>query len=68
MSRNTMLNSVELYVNASQFLRMINNPKSRTNVVRSRFIPPVLGSNSLGSFKVTLKHEPKKSAIAESIY
>jgi hypothetical protein len=62
MFRNRLLGSIDLFTSASQFLALVRNPKSRTNVLRSKFIPPVLGSDSLGSFKVTLKHEPGKHA------
>lgn len=59
MPRYFVSDEINWVLSASKFLRLVKDEKARRNIQRVRFIPPVLGSNSLGSYKVTLKHEPK---------
>lgn len=68
MSRYLISDEIKMMLTPSRFLRMVRNPNMRENILRVRFIPPVLGSNSLGNYKVTLKHEPKqKSKLLSTI-
>jgi hypothetical protein len=68
MTRYFIGDEIKLFLSASKFLKMVKNHRTRENILRVRFIPPVLGSNSLGNYKVTLKYEPKqKSKLLSTI-
>lgn len=62
MTRFLIGDEIKMMLSASKFLRMVKNQRTRDNIARVRYVPPVLGSDSLGSYKVTLKYEPKQKS------
>jgi hypothetical protein len=62
MHLNLIADEIEMMLSASNFLRMVKDVRKRKTIIKSTYVPPVLGSNSLGTFKVTLKHESRKKA------
>jgi hypothetical protein len=60
MSNFLISNEIKMMLTASKFLHLINNQRRRSDILSVKFIPPVLGSDSLGNYKVTLKYEPKQ--------
>lgn len=60
---------IKMMLTASKFLRMVRNQQTRNTITHVRYVPPILGSGSLGSYKVTLKYEPKqKSKLLSTIH
>ena len=62
MIRFLIGDEIKMMLSASKFLRMVKNQRTRNNITHVRYVPPVLGSDSLGSYKVTLKYEPKQKS------
>lgn len=60
MSRNFLSDQIIMNLSASKFLKLVRNDSQRKNILRISFLPPVLGSKSLGSYKVVLKYEQSK--------
>jgi hypothetical protein len=62
MPRYQISDEIVWMLSASGFLRLLKDGAQRTNILKSKYIPPVLGSDSLGTYKVVLKHEPKQKS------
>lgn len=60
MSNFLISDEIKMMLSASKFLRLISDKRRRNDILSVKFIPPVLGSDSLGNYKVTLKYEPKQ--------
>ena len=64
MSNFLLSNEIFVLLSPSNFLSMYKNQRKRANINKVVYIPPTLGSNSLGVFKVTLRHEQSKKQSA----
>lgn len=53
------IGSYEIIVSAEKFLSIIRSTDT-SNIIRTKFLIPELGSNSLGKFLIVYKHEPPK--------
>jgi hypothetical protein len=60
MPRYFVSDKINVVLSAAKFLRMVKDERMKKNILQVRYVPPVLGSDSLGCYKVTLKHEPKQ--------
>lgn len=60
MSNFLIRDEIKMMLTASKFLRLINDKRRKSDILSVKFIPPILGSDSLGNYKVTLKYEPKQ--------
>ncbi len=60
MSNFLISDEIKMMLSAPKFLRLINNQRRKNDILSVKFIPPVLGSDSLGSYKVTLKNGSKQ--------
>lgn len=60
MSQYLLTGEITMELSASRFLRMFNNQRTKKNIESVRFIPPVLGSDSLGTYEVKIKYEPNQ--------
>jgi hypothetical protein len=49
-------NEIKMMLGASRFLRLLRDKRSKDDILSVRYVPPVLGSDSLGNYKVTFKN------------
>lgn len=60
MLRYFVSDEINMILSAPRFLRMLKDERIKKNILKVRYVPPVLGSDSLGSYKISLKYEPKQ--------
>lgn len=66
MTRKILSDRITIKVTGQKLLKMYRNQQTKHLIKKVRFHPPVLGSESLGSFEVTINYEPK-STIRQTI-